>query len=305
MSLEKLVQQRIDRLESIPAKLQSTIDSKDELLFKQILKDIGSLKTEDGKIVSSKENLSKINAIIQNLKNSLFGSDYIDAIKEFAGQIQVQANLNNSILETVIGSFNDDEVYKSAIQNSQKNALMLMDENAVSSNFLQPIQDLITNSIITGSSYTDMVSSLRNNMVGENAIFSKYAGQIIKDTFAISDRQYVQLTARTHGIEFYRYDGPKIKGSRYFCCVRKDKIFHYKEISSWGNKESLWNNPKNGGSCEAAHGGGRNPDTNSATIFSYLGGYGCIDVLVPVATEYVPTADIQRAISLGYFQASA
>ena len=44
-----------------------------------------------------------------------------------------------------------------------------------------------------------------------------------------------------------------------------------------------------------------NEDTNSATIFSYLGGYNCQHILQPIATDYVPKEDIERARSLGYY----
>jgi len=301
VALEKLIQERIDRLESVPATLQSVIDKQDEKLFKQILKDLGALKTVDGKIVASKENLAKINGILENLKRTLFGSDYLDAIKNFAGEIQTQANLNNKILESVVGSFEDDELYKATVQSSQKNALLLMDESAVAHNFLNPLAQILTNSIVSNTSYTQAVATLRENMVGENALMSRYAKTIITDTFAISDRQYNQLISKQHGIEFYRYDGGKIKTTRYFCCVRSNKIYHTKEIASWGDKPSLWNKGTESG-CSEKHGGGMNEDTNSATIFSYLGGYNCMHILVPLATEYVPQSVKDDAEAKGYYK---
>ena len=41
-------------------------------------------------------------------------------------------------------------------------------------------------------------------------------------------------------------------------------------------------------------------DTNSATIFSFLGGYNCRHVLIPKATQYVSAEDLARAKSKGY-----
>jgi len=303
MSLEKLVQQRIDRLESVPAKLQTVIDAQDEKLFKQILKDLSALKTVDGKIEASKENLSKINGILENLKKTLFGSDYLDGVKEFAAQIQTQATLNNNILSEVVGSFKDEEIYKATVQSSQHNALLLMDESAVAHNFLTPLTEILSNSIVSNTSYTQAVQTLRDNMVGENALLSRYAKTIITDTFAISDRQYNQLISKNHGIEFYRYDGGKIKTTRYFCCVRSNGIFHEKEIASWGSKPSLWNKGEASG-CDKKNGGGMNADTNSSTIFSYLGGYNCQHILVPLATEYVPQSVKDEAQSKGYYSPS-
>ncbi len=302
MTLEKLIEQRIERLESVPDALQSVIDKNEAKVFKQLLTELDKLKLVDGKIEPSRENLARITGIIENLKRAFFGKDYIDAIKAFAGEIATQAQINNDILEKTIGSFDDTEMFKATVQNSQRNALMLLDENAVVSRFLQPITEILSNATIQSVSFQQAVKTLQNNMVGENAQYSKYAKTYVKDSFSIADRQYNDLISRENGIEFYRYDGKRIKTTRYFCCVRKGKIFHRNEIASWGNKATLWDNPNEGGKCETAHGGGRNPNTNSSTIFSYLGGWGCLDVLVPIATEYVPESDIAKAKAGGWYK---
>jgi len=300
MPLEKLIQERIDRLESVPEKLITVIDRQEEKLFKQILKDLDGLKIVDGKIEASKDNLAKINSILENLKRTLFGSDYLNAIKEFAGEIGSQAKLNNKILEQTIGTFEDSEMFKATVERSQMNALLLLDEGAVTNTLLQPIAQILTNSIVSNVSFQQAVATLRENMVGEKSLLGRYSKTIIKDAFSISDRQYNQLISKENGIEFYRYDGGKLKTTRYFCCVRSNKIYHYKEISSWGSKPSLWNKGDATG-CDKLNGGGMNPDTNSSTIFSYLGGYNCQHILVPIATEYVPQSVKDEAKSKGYY----
>lgn len=301
MPLEKLIQERIDRLESVPEKLITVIDKQEEKLFKQILKDLDGLKIVDGKIEASKDNLAKINSILENLKRTLFGSDYLNAIKEFAGEIGSQAKLNNKILEQTIGTFEDSEMFKATVERSQVNALLLLDEGAVTNNLLQPIAQILTNSIVSNVSFQQAVATLRENMVGEKSLLGRYSKTIIKDAFSISDRQYNQLISKENGIEFYRYDGGKLKTTRYFCCVRSNKIYHYKEISSWGSKPSLWNKGDATG-CDKLNGGGMNPDTNSSTIFSYLGGYNCQHILVPIATQYVPQSVKNEAQSKGYYK---
>jgi hypothetical protein len=301
MPLEKLIQERIDRLESVPEKLITVIDKQEERLFKQILKDLDGLKIVDGKIEASKDNLAKINSILENLKRTLFGSDYLNAIKEFAGEIGSQAKLNNKILEQTIGTFEDIEMFKATVERSQVNALLLLDEGAVTNNLLQPIAQILTNSIVSNVSFQQAVATLRENMVGEKSLLGRYSKTIIKDAFSISDRQYNQLISKENGIEFYRYDGGKLKTTRYFCCVRSNKIYHYKEISSWGSKPSLWNKGDATG-CDKLNGGGMNPDTNTSTIFSYLGGYNCQHILVPIATQYVPQSVKNEAQSKGYYK---
>jgi len=195
-------------------------------------------------------------------------------------------------------------MFKATVENSQRNALMLLDENAVVSRFLQPITEILSNSTVQATSIAQSVKSLQNSMTGDNAQYSKYAKTYVKDAFSIADRQYNDLISRENGIEFYRYDGNKIKTTRYFCCVRANGIYHRNEIASWGNKPNLWNNSGKEGKCEKTSSGGRNPDTNNSTIFSYLGGYNCRHILVPIATEFVPQKDRVRAILEGWYKES-
>lgn len=310
-TLKELIQKRIDRLESVPNTLLSSIDKQNELLFKAIIQELGTLETKDGNIVASTGNLAKISAILEKVKETLFGGDYVDAIKSFANEIQIQATLNNDILEKTVGSFEDSALYNATIKAAQRNTLMLLDESAVSHNLLQPIGEILTNSIVTGAGYLDAVETLRQNMVGEGALLNKYAGTYIKDAFAISDRQYAQLTSKEHGIVFFKYDGGEISDSRDFCIERKGSIFHIDEIKSWGRQE---NTDKGRFKFPAASPVYTNPDgikiywfgenygTNEATIFSFCGGFGCVDVLISIATEYVPKIDIDRAIRLGYYK---
>jgi len=307
MALKELIKERLDRLESVPESLKTVIDKENELLFKKMLEQLSRLESKDGKIVVSKRNLAIVNSIIDELKDSFFNGDYLDAIKQFAAEIQIQANLNNSILSATVGSFTDDLLYRNTIRAAQENALLLMDENAVTKNFFQPLQELLTTATISNISYLDAVEMLRQNMVGENSIFSRYAGQIVKDTFAVSDRQYVQLTAKMNGIEFFRYDGGHVKETRVFCDERYGKIYHEKEIEQWGafhKTSGEFTRPQFLYETKAGikiYWEGMNYDTNSATIKSFLGGYNCMHVLVPLATEYVPETDKSRAKALGFY----
>lgn len=306
MALRDLINEKVKRLEEIPQNLLTTIDKQNEAVYKSILSDLATLEVKDGKVVSSNNNLLKISVIVEKLRTVLFSKEYVEAIKTFAVEISNQAALNNTILSQVVGSFDDDELYKNAVKKSQQNALSLLDNSAISQQLLKPISEILTSAIINESSYLDLVEIMRTNLTGENALLSKYAGQIVKDTFAISDRQYVQLTARNHGIEFYRWDGGTVEDSRQFCVERAQGIFHYKEIADWGDgvkKDGSFEYPKTikqrGESVKGWE--GMNYDTTRSTIFSYAGGYNCIHVLVPIATEYVPHNWVDRAKRLGYY----
>lgn len=302
-TIKELIKQRITRLESVPATLQTAIEKQQEKVFKQLLKDLNALEIENGKYVASKENLAKIAGITEQLKQNLFNKEYLEAIKAFALEIQVQARLTNQIMSE-LGDFEDNDLYKAIVKKAQQNALLLLDENAIAAEIVQPLSDLLTNSVVSNVGYLDAVESLRNFMLGNgddiSGALAKYAGAYVKDAFAVSDRQYAKLIAEDLGFQFYEYSGVEVEGTRYFCCIRKGNIYHKKEIESWGDNESLWNKGKEA-ECADKKGGGRNPNTNASTIFSYLGGYNCNHVLIPVSTRFVPVGDIARAKAKGYY----
>jgi len=311
MTLDKLIQKRIDRLESVPENLLTVVDKQDEKLFKSVLADLESLKVEDGKIVASKENLAKINGILQNLKKTLFNSDYLEAIKDFAKEIGTQAQLNNDILAETVGTFTDDELYKAVVQKSQVNALQLLDDGAISQNLLKPLAEILTNSVVSETGYTKAVTLLKENLTGENSLLRKYAGTFVKDAFTIADRQYARLVSKNHGAEFYRYSGGTVADTRKFCEERHGQIFHEKEIADWGSAKNtdkgkflrpasspVYVNPQG----EKLYWEGEHYGTNAQTIFSYAGGYSCNHILTAVFNDYVPEDVKQRARSLGYFK---
>jgi len=309
MNLEKLIKERLERLESVPEGVQSVIVKQETLLFKQVLKDIGTLETKDGKIVASKDNLAKINGILENLKKVLFSSDYLEAVKSFATEISTQAKINNDILRLTIGSFKDDELYNATVKAAQRNALLLLDENAVVNELLQPLSEILTTATTQEMSFSDAAEILRGKMTGEQALYTKYAGTYVKDVFSISDAQYSDLISRKHGIEFYRYSGVKVESSRLFCVERMNKVFHRKEIEQWGRgvntEKGKFERPKylhTNKRGDKIYWEGMNYDTNGTNIFSYRGGYTCNHALVPITTDRVPKEDLERAKRLGFYQ---
>jgi hypothetical protein len=298
-TLDELIEQKLEALKHAPLKFQDAILRDQERVWTKMLSDLKKIETVDGKIVFSKDNLAKVDSIMNNLKANLFGGEYLTALKTFVNQIPAQAEFTNKILGESV-EFESDSAYKALINKAQQNTLLLFDANAITANIVQPISAMLTNAIAGNADYLESVDQLRGALVGENAKLAKYANTYTKDALAQSDRQYTQLVSKEHGIEFWKYDGPEIGGTRFFCCVRKGGYYHTKEIEEWGDDASLWDNDGQG-HCAKHKGGGRNPDTNSSTIFTLLGGYGCIDVLIPVGIQFVPDADIQRAISEGYY----
>jgi len=96
------------------------------------------------------------------------------------------------------------------------------------------------------------------------------------------------------GLQFYRFLGGNMNHTRPFCKEKNGKYFHYREIMEWANED--WE--------------GKHPDTDSTTIFQYVGGFcsegdkdeKCHHMLMPTSTFAVPKEDILRAYNTGYYK---
>jgi hypothetical protein len=110
-------------------------------------------------------------------------------------------------------------------------------------------------------------------------------GLQVVDTFLRADRSGTYSDATFNRYTYYRYTGAKLKDSRCFCVLRKGKVYHKDEITQWGDKPGLWF------ACDGfGKPGGRHADTNEDTIFNLLGGYGCVDWLMPIPATLVPAS---------------
>ena len=65
------------------------------------------------------------------------------------------------------------------------------------------------------------------------------------------------------------YAGGIVKGTREFCKNKVVKAFTDDEVRSWAKDD--WQ--------------GKNSNTTAQSIFTYLGGYNCMYVLLPISKE--------------------
>ncbi len=189
-------------------------------------------------------------------------------------------------------------MYTNLLKVSQRNAIQLLNEDAFSQALIAPIQASLNAAVTTGQSFTDTLSQLRFIIEGDDTVDGRlisHVKRVAYDSFAISDRAYTNTIATDLGLDWYLYSGGKVKETRCFCDERKRKYFHKNEIKAWGEGKDLGPCGQDGGWQ------GRNANTDSATIFFYVGGFNCKDSLLPVSIKSVPKEAIDRAIKKGYY----
>lgn len=297
-SFEALLREKNNRLDKIPLALQTVVEKQQKEVLSNILSKLSRLTTVNGQYKIDAANIRVISEISNELKSVLLNDEYLSAVKEFSKEFEKQAFLNSKLIEKGLGETLNPVASEVYIQTAKRNAIDALVGSPIDANFIKPIQGLLEQAVISGASVNETISSIRTFVEGGNGAegkIIKYAKQITNDSFAIADRSYTSIVSDYLGNDWFYYAGTEVENTRCFCKERVGRYFHYKEIESWGNGENI-------GSCNIGGGkwAGMIPGTNSATIYSYLGGYQCLHSLMPVSEAVVPEEDIERARDLGY-----
>ncbi len=298
MALEDIISSKLGRLNTVPDKFESSVYKAQRQIYDDILGLLDQLKRKNGLIEMTTENLLLIDSIADKTKAVVVGGDYIEAVKEFAGEFDKQAQINNEYLQKALGDFNESDLANQILLSSKTIAVESL-VSSVDNDFIFPLKQLLNESISSGASWSEMVKKIRQLAEGGDGIDGKllrYSKQIASDTFAQSDSSYTNSIAEDMGIEWFKYSGGELSGTRPFCHAHNGKFYHKKEIQKWPLPKSQ------GGQAPWA---GEVKNTDSKSIFIYRGGYSCKHSIMPVSLYIVPTDVIKRNIDSGNFTPTA
>lgn len=302
MTLREILEEKETRLENVPEQFATKVERVQKQTLRELISLLDKLEREGSFIVVSVENIAKIQEISETLLTYIFeDTDYFDALKAFSGEFNGQAKLSREYLDQIAKDFDNKELYKTTLRNSQKQTIELLSKTSVNQIFINPMKDVLLASVSGGASFTDTIQALTDIVQGtpqkEGNLLS-HVKQVAFDGFAFADRQYMKVTSEDMGFEWFQYFGGRIKDSRSFCVERAGGVFHKKEIEYWGVTPSLWDKPPG----SRFHGGGRVLETNKTTIWTFAGGYNCRHQIAPVAESSVPQAALERAAKLKFIQ---
>lgn len=305
--LDQLIQDKLDRLESVPNEFVSGVEKEQIKIYKKILSLLNELDKSGDIVDLTDKNVNILleinNEIVKIVRTSGYKELVEDFIKEFDGQLKI----NNIFLEESLGdsfivSKDSDQIvsiYKQGAFND------LYSKNALLQSIANPINEALKKTLTTNGSFIDLTEEIRSIIVGDSEKQGKlkiYAGQIAWDTFATSDRAYTKSVSDANNIQFYRYAGGLVEDSRSFCIHRNNNYYHKKEIEMWGKGKEYSESKKK--FVNIREWKGRIDGTNESNIFTNLGGYRCLHSIIPVPLSAVPKEDLLKAKELGFLSIS-
>lgn len=294
MALSDLLAEKLARLDSVPLAMSNATIRADKVIFEELIILLEDLQRDAaGAILTNNANLAAIQGIVERLQTFIFQTEYQTALVEFAGEFVAQGVINDAYFKTLTGSFAQKSIYTNVLKASQRNAITLLDEGAISKVFSEPLRDILNNSVVTGQSFRDAVKSMRTFVEGGlttggeiiEGTLARHVKQVTSDGFSHADRTYTEIINEDLGLVWFRYTGGLISDSRVFCVERNGKYFHKEEVREWGVRPKQWQ--------------GRDKITDKSTIFTVLGGYNCKHSVMPVLQSVVPREVVARNKSKG------
>lgn len=309
--LQSIVNNKNNRLESVPEDLLGKVVNVQGDLFSEITALINSLDIEGGNLVMSESNLLVVEQIINDLKAFLPETSYNEALTVFSSEFNKQQALSDEYFKELDLDVPEGNALTT---NNKRNTIRKLVAGSLDAPLYNPLRDILSDSVANGSSLKDTISALRLEIEGNAdklGSLDRYVKQISVDSFAQSDRSYTQGVASDLDLEWFFYSGGLVDDTRAFCQCRNGGWFHRNEVSDWGagvNIEIPGCKPRNTKGKPTSVGvdwQGKNPNTNESTIFTLLGGFNCLHSLMPGTLAVVPKKDVLRNVENGNFQPTA
>lgn len=294
-TLSEIINDKLDRLDDVPEAFNSAVKASQQEVLRGILVLIGSLDVKDGIILTTTANFVAVQAITNQLGTIVFATSYHDALITFAGEYNTQAVLNQGYFTKILGeAIEDKAVYQNMLRVSQADSVNLLNSATLQTNLSPPIKNILLSGVSNNQSFSELVLSLNTEILGtpeRDGSLLHHTKQLARDAFNISDSRYTNIVAEDLNFEWFQYSRGTVKDTRKFCLSRQGKFYHKTEVELW---------PTTNGSFEAnptprgKQWQGRNPTTDSATIWYLRGGFNCLHTILPVLESQVPKEVLAR-----------
>ncbi len=233
MALKQLLEDKIDRLFSVPEKLITVTGQIQSDILTEIIALLESLERKGEFILLNETNIIRIEVISARMSEIIFSTEYTEALTTFASEFNVQGVLNKDILNAISkGRFTDKDIFNAILKKSQSDAISLLAKDSIQAQFVDPLKRVLTDAVSNEVSFKDATKQLNDFIVGtpeRDGSLQRYVKQVTRDGFNIADRRYTQVISQDLGFEWFRYSGGIVRDSRVFCVDRVGKIFLYKD----------------------------------------------------------------------------
>jgi len=265
-------------------------------LYKDLVKELQKLQTNEGNILSNVDNLKLIGSIRNKLEKIILSDDYIKNVSEYVKAFDAITGLQNQYFQEFNNKFRPKKTLKIIQELAVDSTLNSLTEAGINANVLEPVAELLRANITGGGNIADLMEGLRKKIVTDGndlGGLERYTKQITTDALNQYSAQYHNTVSEDLGLEWYRYIGSNLTTTREFCeFLTKKEWVHKSELPRIikgkidGHQCNI--NKKSGLPL------GMIPETNESNFITYRGGFNCGHQFFAVPTISVPVQVLER-----------
>lgn len=232
--ITKLIDAKVNGMSAAATEAEKRVFNRIQELVKQ-------LKTTNGRIDNSVENLRLIARMKPEIEKAIFQGGYQSEVAKFAGAFDQIAKLNNNYFSTLAVDFSPKPLLKEIRNQAVKWSVEALTESGISATFTQALDNILRKALTTGGSYADMTEEVRayvlSSEVNEGAI-ARYARQVTTDAVNQYSATYNQAITQDLGLVWRMYTGSNLITTRPWCmAMTKKRYVHEAELEDLINKE--------------------------------------------------------------------
>lgn len=231
--------------------------------------------TKAGAIKPNTANLKLLRSIRFELNEIIINPAYKKKLDSYLKGFDDLKVINDRYFSVLSWSFVPTKfLYKEILNSSIDITKASLLDAGISENVIKPINDILTQNITAGGLITDLESTLRTYIVGDEkrlGRLQRYTTQITRDALNQYSANYTQAITNDLGLRWFYYSAGIKQNTRSYCQARAGKYFTIEQVR---DVPENWS--------------GRIPGTNSSNILTYRGGFSCMHNYIPVLEGAVP-----------------
>lgn len=229
--MDKIIDDITTTIEEAIADFQKKIPGIQDRAFDELQGLIKDLKTKNGKILATVDNLKLIRFISNKLGKVIADKDYLEAVGKFVKAFDAVQSLHNEYFAAFNNKFKPGETLDIIKQLSVDATLNSLLDGGLSDNILGPVSKILQQNITTGGEYAELNNKLRDHIRTDSKMdgsLERYTKQITVDAVNQFSGQYHATIASDLGLQWGRYVGSNRETSREFCILLTAKDYVHK-----------------------------------------------------------------------------
>ena len=156
-SLSQLIQSKANRLDVVPQRLVDRAIDVQPQLFDSVLSVLSQMGITEGNFEITTENLALVDEAVNEVRKTLLGSDYINAVGEYSREFDRQKEVTDEgVAKSVSGT---STTANTLLASSKRKAVdSLVKVEFVNTGLYDPIRGFLDSAVGNGASLTDTIT---------------------------------------------------------------------------------------------------------------------------------------------------